>query len=403
MSLCCFVISIQLVCILQGWWLWNGWVYSDVLKIQLLTWNWFLLVWTLQHCVLLEITAALTRQSSGCFVPFSCLNLTSPMKSKSNLKHSNCTCVRGEWTHLDRLPGWLHCERRLSTMKEHASPTWLHQWVVWVLAKARRLEGSMWLCLGALWLDHLQGEWIGTISHIHPLQFRACLEKGGGRCCLYHKWLLHDKWCISRVFLPRVRKLWLEWWEQQKRWLQDQWVQRAELGCLFWGWVNQLSHVGSPRHGDEQDHTEGEDHVVKRTLMIAQKSFWQCDLLGCDGVFHIKWQMPHHTWYLRQDEHSFTVGDHSLSVREALGRLARVGSTGSVTTSCSQLERECLKSDFYEVPNWLIIPAPPPSTHTHLLCPETWAKRGWREMLSENSWGRRGPRRVKEWIHAGFF
>lgn len=51
----------------------------------------------------------------------------------------------------------------------------------------------------------------------------------------------------------------------------------------------------SARRGDEREHTEGEGHIVKRVLVIAQKSFWRCDLLGCDGVFHIKGQMPHHT------------------------------------------------------------------------------------------------------------
>lgn len=44
----------------------------------------------------------------------------------------------------------------------------------------------------------------------------------------------------------------------------------------------------SARHGDEREHTEGKGYIVKRTLAIAQKSSWQCDLLGCDGVFHIK-------------------------------------------------------------------------------------------------------------------
>lgn len=32
-----------------------------------------------------------------------------------------------------------------------------------------------------------------------------------------------------------------------------------------------------------------------------------------------------------QDESGFTVGNHSLSAREALGRLDRAGSTGFVT------------------------------------------------------------------------
>lgn len=87
----------------------------------------------------------------------------------------------------------------------------------------------------------------------------------------------------------------------------------------------------SARHGDEREHTEGEGHTVKRALVIAQMSFWQCDLLACDGVFHMKWQMPHHTRHLMQDESGFTAGNHSLSAREALGRLDRAGSTSSVT------------------------------------------------------------------------
>jgi len=67
--------------------------------------------------------------------------------------------------------------------------------------------------------------------------------------------------------------------------------------------------------------------------VIAQKSFWQCDLLGCDDVFHMKWQMPRHTRHLMQDESGFTVGNHSLAIKEALGRLDRAGSVGSVTAA----------------------------------------------------------------------
>lgn len=41
--------------------------------------------------------------------------------------------------------------------------------------------------------------------------------------------------------------------------------------------------------------------------------------------------MPHHTRHLMQDESGFAVGNHSLSGREALGRLDRAGSAGFAT------------------------------------------------------------------------
>lgn len=87
-------------------WLWNGWFCSDVLKIQLfLIWKWFLLVWILQRCVLLEITAARTCQSSGHFVPFSHLNLTSPWNP--NLTWNTQIALHA-WEMKDVLPGRLH-------------------------------------------------------------------------------------------------------------------------------------------------------------------------------------------------------------------------------------------------------------------------------------------------------
>lgn len=54
------------------------------------------------------------------------------------------------------------------------------------------------------------------------------------------------------------------------------------------------------RYSDELQHAEGECGLARKALVIACKPFWQCDLLGYDGVFHIEWQMPHHVQYVMQ-------------------------------------------------------------------------------------------------------
>lgn len=82
--------------------------------------------------------------------------------------------------------------------------------------------------------------------------------------------------------------------------------------------------------GGEQEHEDGEGCRVTRVLVRVQK-LKDCGLLGCDDVFHIKWQMPPHMWHLMQDESGFAVRNHCLSAREVLDRLDRAGSTGSVT------------------------------------------------------------------------
>lgn len=76
----------------------------------------------------------------------------------------------------------------------------------------------------------------------------------------------------------------------------------------------------SAKHGDEREHTEGEGRIVKKALVIAWKSFWQCDLLDCDGVFHIKWQMPHHTQHLMWDESGFAGGKSFSACKGGAGQ-----------------------------------------------------------------------------------
>lgn len=72
-------------------------------------------------------------------------------------------------------------------------------------------------------------------------------------------------------FPLRLRKLWLERWEQQ----QEQRVQGAEL---IPGLSSQLEHGRAAGLGDEQEHTEQGGRGAKGAVGIAQKS-------SCNGIY----------------------------------------------------------------------------------------------------------------------